>query len=550
VNLIAPAELTDPQFASDAEREAALQRYSRVRDCLNSGSAGQSADGRFETRRLLDAFLYFTGPPRDRFERDKIRFDSSADRAIVTLRDTIGVPASAGAAYIVYFPTRDSVPSELRYAFSRSEAIAATLPCRYILILGKKPVAEEPVGDFAGGRTVSHELVHSYICAAAGSKPHAVFPGWFREGLASYLSGSSRISGELDRSGSYVEYKIHQETPEYLRYSALFQYIEGHFGSASFAEFVKGSLQSADPESELGRFGFANAEAAFTAARKWANLQPFSGIADSLRNTAVHLTARGLLAAVAVTAAFGFAMRKRIRALVRSVRERMCNLLLYEESAAFLGGWLRAILALVLLYFYVYLLQQRGVDGDALVYLLLGFLAYHIVVITARALYRQWHLWPHWPVPLEYRKKAWEYLERVYQQCARAQDILNSQGEIPGDRWRWVFPEACEQCGWRERALAWPEEDDLLMRMEPAMRRVRCTRCGDTTVGRYAPLGEPDRTEVLAPPRFPMLFSGPREPDGPQGAPFELEVRPDPEWLHPMLWETVYRARKNAGTRE
>jgi hypothetical protein len=243
-------ELADPIITDQTELDAQIQKYTFLRNCLDTIPEDQYTNELNKINKLVDYFLIFAGgdqssPGDTKVER--IDLTISNDPAVIKLRDEIGIPPPPGWIFIRYYPNRQAMPEQVQYAFENPQVAGVTILSKYIAII-KEPSAswaESALQNLSIPNILSHELVHAYVNSVLAKKHLLLpdgFPRWFVEGLASHISHSDRPHSIITQTLSFNQ----TATDEYQRFVLIFKYLENRLGQKGLDEKIRQALEVAD----------------------------------------------------------------------------------------------------------------------------------------------------------------------------------------------------------------------------------------------------------------------------------------------------------------
>ncbi len=291
-------DLIAPTHVSEAEIAIGQRHYENLYACLSDLQAlsklmGRSSPGMLANLKpLVEWRLIFTGSAarttlprrtvldtaaRDALvgylhnERSLVDLETSPEPAVKRLRDA-GVPAPKGFVYVKYFADRERLPESLKRAFADEATAGVTLPGgRYVAILKARSGSAAPGGieERAIPKVLSHELVHAYINARF-SATSRIFPRWFQEGVAIYLSGTGGSDNEVRvfPDGSR-EIRRTGPTMEYRQFGVAFEFLADRLGQKELDGFIATAIANEDAGVLLRRAGAATDEALFAMADRW-----------------------------------------------------------------------------------------------------------------------------------------------------------------------------------------------------------------------------------------------------------------------------------------
>lgn len=257
-------QLRDPVINEREEIAERVEFYSQIRACIQSGALETSphdADRQMAgTAALPPNLLELTGyfvilaggaldPQPGPGQSFLLRFDNLQDPAVRILRDELKIPQPEGYLYIWMYPSRESLPPELKPVFANPNVQGVTILTRYVVVLDNVD-GEGDLADFqykVRSSIFSHEFVHAYVKSFLGPDKGTRLPRWYDEGLAIYLSGSSEPSSLVyyDENGRRV--KLHYATRDYALYRDTFTFLEQAHGREAFMKLIRRSLLEETP---------------------------------------------------------------------------------------------------------------------------------------------------------------------------------------------------------------------------------------------------------------------------------------------------------------
>jgi len=257
-------QLRDPVINEREEIAERVEFYSQIRDCIQSGALEVSqhpADSQTAGKAALPPnVLELTGnfvtlaggalePQPGPGQSFLLRFDDLQDPAVRILRDELKIPQPEGYLYVWMYPSRESLPPELKPAFANPNVQGVTILTRYVVVLDNVD-GEGNLADFqrrVRSSIFSHEFVHAYVKSYLGPDKGTRLPRWYDEGLAIYLSGSSEPSSLVyyDEDGRKV--KLHYATRDYALYRDTFAFLEQAYGREVFMDLIRRSLLEENP---------------------------------------------------------------------------------------------------------------------------------------------------------------------------------------------------------------------------------------------------------------------------------------------------------------
>lgn len=175
----------------------------------------------------------------ERVFRDGTRIDLGTCTAasVVKLRKTVGIPAPITVVLVKQF-TRDSVPSEIQYAFARPNTQGVTINGRFIAII--KSGFDQEYRD-----VLNHELVHAYITLAS-PKP---LPLWFQEASAVHFSTNvdRKVYGRpSEKTPGVTEARVAELPEDYQRKLHNFHFLIEQVGPDKFYKWYRQAVATGD----------------------------------------------------------------------------------------------------------------------------------------------------------------------------------------------------------------------------------------------------------------------------------------------------------------
>ena len=263
-------QMLDPVIFTQNELNVKLQLYSDVYDCIPSNS---DSDYLQTIRTLAEYFMIFVGGEHTSQEEstlvlvDLARID---DAAIISIREDVGIPPPPGFVYLRTFPSREAMPNQVQKLFIDNNVRGVTVLTRYIAVLAS---SNNLLESQTMPKTISHELVHSYLNSTIGVENLDSFPVWYHEGMAIHFSGSNEPSCVYRSSGSNVVSECSASPEDYEQYAANFKYLQAEMGEDRFLEVLKHSIEDINPSILYSGLGFSNYENFAVQARKWKKKQ-------------------------------------------------------------------------------------------------------------------------------------------------------------------------------------------------------------------------------------------------------------------------------------
>ena len=270
-------QLVNPDLESEEEIQTLAADCQEV---IASLSAMETARGRLpdaleSVRGLCRLYLFFAQ------EGERVGFATSDDKALVRLREEVGLAPPRGFAFVSYFSSGKQVP-EVEAAFTREETRGVTVFCRYIAIR-REPVAPGK-GRSEAARLrgiLSHELVHGYVNSLLGWEHQRDLPKWFHEGCALYFAGNKpeellSVSRRRAPGAMYTVVETSVLPEDYRNYRLVFVYLSRLKGEQAFYRFVRETIAEHSLDKSLSALaGTDSWEALLKAAKHWQDLQGY-----------------------------------------------------------------------------------------------------------------------------------------------------------------------------------------------------------------------------------------------------------------------------------
>ena len=243
-------ELENPVYTNAQDIQESAKIYTPIEICIQKTPPDELTGELARLKALIEYFSIFLDPDyadTGLLKSEFVDLKTSTDPAVEMLRDTLGIPAPPGYVYVRYYPSRESMPIIIQEAFKNPQVVGVTIFSRYIAILNENQGswAEKTLGIQTLPVTISHELVHAYInsyIAQKNSFSPAIFPTWFDEGLASYISHSDRPHTVITPSLT-----LNQTASEkYQYYTQIFNYLEYRLGKQQLWINIRTALDTGD----------------------------------------------------------------------------------------------------------------------------------------------------------------------------------------------------------------------------------------------------------------------------------------------------------------
>jgi hypothetical protein len=235
------SSMLNPVLRTPAEIAAAVAARRGILACMNALRYQTVLPTWFASvRESLELFALFASDPD---EAELVDLAATDDAGVRRLREDVGLPTPEGVVFVRYFAGRDALPAVLAPAFDSPETRAVTIGGRFVAILTRSDLGR-PALRTGLARTLSHELVHTYLSAGLDwSEGPPTFPSWFQEGMAIYFSGSGQTDIGVGFGGGLVRVS---PTAEYAYYERAFLYLEDTLGREAFYRAIRESVSAGD----------------------------------------------------------------------------------------------------------------------------------------------------------------------------------------------------------------------------------------------------------------------------------------------------------------
>lgn len=273
-------DLQNPVLRTKGEVKDWINFYSEVLACLDEwGTQGEYSTLTF----AVEQFLVLIGG--NDHEVDLVDLETSDDRAVVKLREEVGLPPPEGYVYVNHFPSLLDTPPIVLESFLDFHTLGVTLPCRFIVVLDEHGFTdkEKKLSKKTLPETISHELVHAYFQAMRCEGDE--LPKWFREGAAVYFSGGKEHSITYSEGGREVI--LVASTPEeYQEYQTVFRYLRSELGEEDFNATIRGAVEGNSIEEIFQKTDTDSFEELSKEAQDWKKAEDRQ---KKLRNAAIAL---------------------------------------------------------------------------------------------------------------------------------------------------------------------------------------------------------------------------------------------------------------------
>ena len=239
-------QLYDPVISTPEQLEDRIRTYEEIYSCL-SQSALPLSDEQQSILRLTGFFLIFTDglyAAEGGSTLDIVDLSVIDDPAIQHIRDQAGVPAPPGYVFVRSYASREAMPLPIRQIYEEMNIAGVTMFTRYIAVLDEKKStwAERALQVQSLPRTISHELVHTYVNSSLGIDEINRLPTWYHEGLAIYFSHSGENQAII--TPNFTLYTT--PPPDYIQYDLNFKFLEANLGREVLLEKVRQSIADGD----------------------------------------------------------------------------------------------------------------------------------------------------------------------------------------------------------------------------------------------------------------------------------------------------------------
>jgi len=235
-------QLYDPIIYDPEELDGRINVYGEIFSCLNQVE-GQLSDEQQSILRLTGFFLIFTdglyategGSTLQLVDLSKVD-----DPGIVRIRDQAHVPPPPGYVFVRTYASREAMPPPIRQIYEDLNVAGVTMFTRYIAVLDETKTnwPERALQAQSLPRTISHELVHTYVNSNLGIEAINTLPTWYHEGIAIYFSHSGENQAII--TPNFTLYTT--PPPDYVQYNLNFRYLEAIFGKSQLLERIRISI--------------------------------------------------------------------------------------------------------------------------------------------------------------------------------------------------------------------------------------------------------------------------------------------------------------------
>jgi len=238
--------LYDPVISTPEQLEDRIRTYEEIYSCLSQSVLPLSAEQQ-SILRLTGFFLIFTDglyAAEGGSTLDIVDLSVVDDPAIQRIRDQAGVPAPPGYVFVRSYASREAMPLPIRQIFEELNVAGVTMFTRYIAVLdeNKSTWAERALQVQSLPRTISHELVHTYVNSNLGIDEINRLPTWYHEGLAIYFSHSGENQAII--TPNFTLYTT--PPPDYIQYDLNFKFLEANLGRELLLEKVRQSIANGE----------------------------------------------------------------------------------------------------------------------------------------------------------------------------------------------------------------------------------------------------------------------------------------------------------------
>ena len=242
-------QLYDPVISTPEQLEDRIRTYEEIYSCLSQSALPLSAEQQ-SILRLTGFFLIFTDglyAAEGGSTLDIVDLSVVDDPAIQRIRDQAGVPAPPGYVFVRSYASREAMPLPIRQIYEELNLAGVTMFTRYIAVLDEKKSTwpERALQVQSLPRTISHELVHTYVNSNLGIDEINRLPTWYHEGLAIYFSHSGENQAII--TPNFTLYTT--PPPDYIQYDLNFKFLEANLGRELLFEKIRQSI--ADGEARI-----------------------------------------------------------------------------------------------------------------------------------------------------------------------------------------------------------------------------------------------------------------------------------------------------------
>ena|GEM_PF-5098783 len=197
----------------------------------------------------------------------------------------LGLEVPAGYIYVKVFPSSEELQDFLQKKSTSEDDTTIggiTFPCRFIAVPWDGEKAEFK-------NALEHEFTHAFVNTTIGFFKQINLPGWWHEGLATFLSddlGSHLLKYKMtsDTDGNLVSHTLESRTnKEYMEFKGRFEYILSIYGEKKFISFISRAMESGHTGNAFREvLDIHDEDKFFMEAKKWKETWNFRGLSIAL----------------------------------------------------------------------------------------------------------------------------------------------------------------------------------------------------------------------------------------------------------------------------
>lgn len=234
--------LYDPIINSPEELDDQINAYSDIFHCLTRAE-GPLTDEQQSILRLTGFFLIFADglyASEGSSTLQLVDLSIVDDPGIERIRYQTGIPPPPGYVFVRTYASREAMPPPIRQIYEDLNVAGVTMFTRYIAVLDEQKTSwpERSLQAQSLPRTISHELVHTYVNSNLGIQAINALPTWYHEGIAIYFSRSGENQAII--TPNFTLYTT--PPPAYVQYDLNFKYLEAMLGKDQLQERIRLSV--------------------------------------------------------------------------------------------------------------------------------------------------------------------------------------------------------------------------------------------------------------------------------------------------------------------
>jgi hypothetical protein len=261
--------LTNPVLISEAEVHERVRFYRNISDCFS----GTAELGEVEKKllSLIDRFIALVDDSNHRI--DYVDLAESEDRAVMRLRDEVGLAPPSGFVYVNHFADITETPRALADSMYKSfvvdEAEGIMIPSRFVVVLDEQGSSEEErnLHRTMLGVIISHELVHAYLHSTI--EQDGSLPEWFDEGSAYYFSEFVKEISDTNVEDLLINILGSIGVTEFTEYKLVFRYLYSEMGESKFNDLIRWAVGTSSVDGIFLQTGSADYPDLLAKAKVW-----------------------------------------------------------------------------------------------------------------------------------------------------------------------------------------------------------------------------------------------------------------------------------------